>query len=142
MSAEGKPLETILKLEIEAGKANPAPPIGPALGQHGVNIKEFCDAYNNATKDKSGTIPVEISIFKDKSFALKLKTPPVSGLIRKALNIKSGSDRPNVKIVGKLTREQLEEIAQLKMPDLNAADLEGACKIIEGSARSMGVRIK
>ena len=133
----------LIKLQIPAGKATPAPPIGPALGQHGVNIMDFCKAYNDKTKDKAGfIIPVEIYVYADRSFTFELKTPPVSELIKKALNIKSGSSNPNTKFVGKLTKEQVEIIAKEKMQDLNAIKIESAVKIIEGSARSMGVQVE
>tara|TARA_B100001989_G_C24536425_1_gene464679 strand:+ start:66 stop:506 length:441 start_codon:yes stop_codon:yes gene_type:complete len=132
-----------IKLQIPAGKATPAPPIGPALGQHGVSIMDFCKAYNDATKDKAGfVIPVEINVYADRSFDFVLKTPPVSELIKKVLNIKSGSPTPNTKFVGEMTKEQVESIAKEKMNDLNAVSLESASKIIEGSARSMGVVVK
>ena len=138
-----KQLETVIKLQIQAGKATPAPPIGPALGQHGVNIMDFCKAYNDLTKDKGNVVvPVEIYVFKDKSFELKLKTPPVSVLIKSALKIKSGSPRPNTKIVGTLSKQQVDEIVEIKMKDLNAGSKESASRIIEGSARSMGVKIR
>jgi len=138
-----KQLDAIIKLQIQAGKATPAPPVGPALGQHGVNIMDFCKAYNDLTKDKGNVvIPVEIYVFKDKSFELKLKTPPVSVLIKNTLKIKSGSPRPNTKFVGTLTQQQVDEIVETKMQDLNAASHEAACRIVEGSARSMGVRIR
>jgi len=131
---------TVIKLQIEAGKANPAPPIGPALGQHGVNIMEFCKAYNDATKDKMGqVVPVEIYVNDDRSFTFKLKTPPVSELIKKALKISKGSGEPNKKKVGKLTVAQMGEIAEVKGEDLNAVDKIAAMRIIAGSARSMGV---
>jgi len=143
MAQNNKPTETIIKLQIPAGKANPAPPIGPALGQHGVNIMDFCKAYNDMTKDKGNTvIPVEIYVAADKSFTIKLKTPPASILIKEALKLKKGSPRPNVNVVGYITREQLEKIAEIKMPDLNANSMDEAVRIIEGSARSMGVRVK
>ena len=133
----------LIKLQIPAGKATPAPPIGPALGQHGVNIMDFCKAYNDKTKDKAGfIIPVEIYVYADRSFTFELKTPPVSELIKKALNIKSGSSNPNTKFVGKLTKEQVEVIAKEKMQDLNAIKIESSVKIIEGSARSMGVQVE
>ena len=133
----------LIKLQIPAGKATPAPPIGPALGQHGVNIMEFCKAYTDKTKDKMGfVIPVEIHVYADRSFTFDLKTPPVSELIRKTLNIKSGSSNPNTKFVGKLSRAQVETIAKEKMQDLNAFTIDAAAKIIEGSARSMGVQVE
>jgi len=132
-----------IKLQIPAGKATPAPPIGPALGQHGVSIMDFCKAYNDATKDKAGfVIPVEISVYADRSFSFTLKTPPVSELIKKSLNLKSGSPTPNTKFVGKLSKKQIEDIANEKMKDLNAFSMESASRIIAGSARSMGVQIE
>jgi len=133
----------LIKLQIVAGKATPAPPVGPALGQHGVAIMDFCKAFNDATKDKgTDIIPVEISVYSDRSFTFILKTPPASQLILKAMNKKSGSPRPNTNIIGSLTREQVEEIAKVKMPDLNAGTLDAAVNIIAGSARSMGVKVK
>lgn len=137
-----KKVTAIIKLAIQAGKANPAPPIGPALGQHGVNIMMFCKEYNARTADQVGTvIPVEISVFEDRSFTFILKTPPASVLIQKAAGIEKGSGEPNKKKVGQLTRSQLQGIAQQKMPDLNANDIEAAMRIIEGTARNMGVAI-
>jgi large subunit ribosomal protein L11 len=143
--SKGKKKEvlTVIKLQIPAGKATPAPPIGPALGQHGISIMDFCKAYNDATKDKGNTvIPVEISVYKDRSFTFILKTPPTSDLILKALGIKKGSPRPNTHIVGTLTRDKVKEIAQIKRPDLNAMTDDAAARIVEGSARSMGVKVK
>ena len=138
-----KELLTKVKLQIPAGKANPAPPIGPALGQHGVNIMEFCKAYNAQTSDKGDTvIPVEISIYKDRSFTFILKTPPAATLIKKAAGVEKGSGSPSKEKVGKLTRAQVAEIAKIKLPDLNANDVEGASKIIAGTARSMGVTVE
>ena len=138
-----KPVETIIKLQIPAGKATPAPPIGPALGQHGIQIMDFCKAYNDATKEKMGmVIPVEISVYKDRSFTFKLKTPPTSVLILKALGLKSGSPRPNTVMVGHISKAQIDEIVKIKMPDLNASSEESARRIIEGSAKSMGVKVK
>jgi len=138
-----KQISTVLKLQIVGGKANPAPPIGPALGQHGVNIMEFCKAYNEATKDKMGDIvPVEITIYKDRTFSFALKTPPVSELIKKALKLDGGSSNPNTKILGTLTLQQVDEIVQIKMQDLNASTIEAARNIVEGSARSMGVKVQ
>jgi large subunit ribosomal protein L11 len=138
-----KKVVAVIKLAITAGKANPAPPIGPALGQHGVNIMMFCKEYNARTADQAGlVVPVEISVFEDRSFTFILKTPPASVLIRKAAGIERGSGEPNKKKVGSLTRAQLQEIAQTKMPDLNANDIEAAMKIVEGTARNMGVTIK
>ena len=138
-----KPVLALIKLQIQAGKATPAPPIGPALGQHGVNIMDFCKAYNDQTKDKMGTIvPVEISVYNDRSFSFVLKTPPVSKMILQALGLKSGSPTPNTKIVGKLSKKQVQQIIADKMQDLNAFDEDAASKIIEGSARSMGVKVE
>jgi len=132
-----------IKLQIPAGKANPAPPIGPALGQHGINIMEFCKAYNAATQDKGDTIiPVEITVYKDRSFTFVLKTPPASTLIKKAIGLEKGSKEPNKVKVGKISKAQIEEIAKMKMPDLNATTLEGAVNIIAGTARQMGVTIE
>lgn len=137
-----KPVITTIKLQIAAGKANPAPPIGPALGQHGVNIMEFCKAYNDQTKDKMGTvIPVEITVYNDKSFTFILKTPPTTVLIKEALGIQSGSATPNTVSVGTLTQDQLRKIAEQKMEDLNAYDMDAAMRIIEGTARNMGVKV-
>jgi large subunit ribosomal protein L11 len=132
----------LIKLALPAGKANPAPPVGPALGQHGVNIMAFCKEYNAKTADKVGlVIPVEISVFEDRSFTFILKTPPASVLIKKAAGIEKGSSEPNKKKVATITQAQLKEIAQTKMPDLNANDIEAAMKIVAGTARNMGVAI-
>ena len=137
-----KKVVSIIKLAIPAGKANPAPPIGPALGQHGVNIMAFCKEYNARTADQAGlVVPVEISVFEDRSFTFILKTPPASVLIKKAMGIEKGSGTPNTVKVGSITRDQLREIAQTKMPDLNANDIEAAMKIVEGTARNMGVTV-
>ena len=137
-----KKVVAIIKLALPAGKANPAPPVGPALGQHGVNIMAFCKEYNARTSDQAGmVVPVEISVYEDRSFTFVLKTPPASVLITKAAGIPKGSDQPNKKKVGKITRDQLREIAQTKLPDLNANDVEAAMKIVEGTARNMGVTI-
>ncbi|MBG90709.1 MAG: 50S ribosomal protein L11 [Actinobacteria bacterium] len=137
-----KEVKSIIKLQIPAGKATPAPPIGPALGQHGVNIMDFCKAYNAETKDKGDTIiPVEIYVYKDRSFSFVLKTPPVSVLILKAIGKKSGSPTPNTVSVGTLKRDKLDEIVKIKLPDLNAYTIEQGRKIIEGSAKSMGVKV-
>jgi large subunit ribosomal protein L11 len=137
-----KKVVALIKLALNAGKANPAPPVGPALGQHGVNIMMFCKEYNAKTADKAGTvIPVEISVYEDRSFTFVLKTPPASVLITKAAKIDKGSSEPNKKKVGSITRAQLKEIAETKMPDLNANDIEAAMKIIEGTARNMGVTV-
>ena len=131
-----------IKLQIVGGQGNPAPPVGPALGQHGLNIMEFCKAFNERTKDQTGTIlPVVISVYSDRSYTFVVKTPPAAVLIKKALKIESGSKLPQKDKVGKLTRDQLEEIAKIKMPDLNANDLDGAVKIIAGTAHSMGVDV-
>ena len=132
-----------LKLQIPAGKANPAPPVGPALGQAGINIGDFVKKFNDATKDKMGDIvPVEITVYEDRSYDFVLKTPPASSLILKALNQEKGSGKPNTKKIGTITKAQVREIAEKKMPDLNATDIEAAMKIIAGSARSMGVDVK
>ena len=137
-----KKVVAVIKLALNAGKANPAPPVGPALGQHGVNIMMFCKEYNDKTADQTGTvIPVEISVYEDRSFTFVLKTPPASVLITKAAKIDKGSSEPNKKKVGSITREQLKQIAQTKLPDLNANDVEAAMKIIEGTARNMGVTL-
>jgi len=132
-----------VKLQIPAGKANPSPPVGPALGQRGVNIMEFCKAFNAATQNMGDmTIPVIITVYEDRSFTFITKTPPVTQLIKKELKIESGSDNPKAKKVGKLTREQVKRIAEIKLPDLNTKDIETAMKIIAGSARSMGVEVE
>jgi len=137
-----KKVVALIKLAIPAGKANPAPPIGPALGQHGVNIMAFCKDYNSRTAEKAGLIvPVEISVFEDRSFTFILKTPPASVLIKKAAKIEKGSGNPRTEKVGSITRDQLKEIAEMKMPDLNANDIEMAMNIIEGTARNMGVDV-
>jgi len=138
-----KKIKIVIKLQIPAGKANPAPPIGPALGQHGLNIQEFCTKFNEATKDKMGDIiPAEITVYEDRSFNFILKTPPASDLLRKAAKIEKGSGNPLKEKVGKITKAQLEEIAKKKMEDLNANDVEGAMKIVAGTARTMGIRIE
>ena len=138
-----KELLTKVKLQIAAGKANPAPPIGPALGQHGINIMEFCKQYNAITKDKGDSIiPVEISIFKDRSFTFILKTPPAADLLRKAAGVEKGSGVPNKNKVGKVTLAKIKEIAAIKMPDLNANNAEAAAKIVAGTARSMGIVVE
>jgi large subunit ribosomal protein L11 len=129
-----------IKLQLPAGKANPAPPVGPALGQHGVNIMEFCKAYNAATSDKAGTIiPVEITVYEDRSFTFVLKTPPTAVLITKALGLEKGSGTPNKTKIGTLTKAQVTEIAKTKAPDLNATTQEAAEQMVRGTARSMGV---
>ena len=134
----------LIKLQVPAGKANPSPPIGPALGQRGLNIMEFCKAFNAATQkmEPGLPIPVEITAYQDKSFTFKLKTPPASVLIMKAAKLEKGSPRPHTDKVGKITKKQVEEIAKQKMPDLNASDLEAAMRIVAGSARSMGVLVE
>lgn len=132
-----------VKLQIPAGKANPAPPVGPALGQHGVAIMDFCKQFNARTSQEAGMIiPVEITIFADRSFTFITKTPPAAVLLKKAVGLESGSSNPNTKKVAKVTKTQLQEIAKLKMPDLNAADLDAAMKIIAGTARSMGITVE
>ena len=137
-----KKVERILKLQIVGGQANPAPPVGPALGQAGINIMEFCKAFNAKTQDKTGTvIPVEITVFADKSFTFKTKTPPAPVLLKQAAKIKSGSGEPNRTKVGTVTWSQCKEIAQQKMEDLNAFDIEAAAEMIAGTARSMGLRV-
>lgn len=139
----GKKVKTTIKLQIQAGKANPAPPVGPALGQHGINIMDFCNQFNTKTKDKGDSvIPVVITIYEDRSFSFLLKTPPVSDMIRKALKIEKGSSDPLKTKVGKLTRAQLRQIAESKMLDLNANTIEAAERIIAGTARSMGVEVE
>ena len=138
-----KKIQSVVKLQIPAGKATPAPPVGPALAQYGVNISEFCQKFNDATKDRIGfIIPVEISVYEDRSYKFELKCPLASGLIKKAIGIEKGSGVPNKTKVGKITRAQLREIAEKKMPDLNTKDVDKAMKIIEGTARNMGVEIK
>ena len=133
----------VIKLQIPAGQANPAPPVGPALGQHGINIMEFCKAFNAQTQQDSGTmIPVVITVFEDRSFTFITKTPPAAVLIKEALNLQSGSGEPNRAKVGTLSRDQLRSIAERKMPDLNANDVEAAMKIVAGTARSMGVEVR
>ena len=132
-----------IKLQIPAGKANPSPPVGPALGQQGVNIMEFCKAYNARTQDQEGLIiPVIITVYADRSFTFITKTPPASVLLLKAAKVPKGSGVPNKEKVGKVTKAQVEEIAKIKMPDLNACNIEGAMRIIEGTARSMGLEVK
>ncbi len=138
-----KPIKTTLKLQLEAGKANPAPPVGTALGPHGVNIQEFCKQFNEATKDMVGDIvPAEITVYEDRSFSFKLKTPPASALLRKAAGIEKGSGEPQKNKVGKVTKADVRAIAERKMVDLNANDIEAAMKIIEGTARSMGITVE
>jgi large subunit ribosomal protein L11 len=137
-----KKVMTVIKLQIPAGAANPAPPVGPALGQHGVNIMEFCKAFNARTQAQSGTIiPVEISVFEDRSFTFITKTPPAAVLLREAAGVDKGSGEPNREKVANVSRDKVREIAELKMPDLNANDVEAAMRIIEGTARSMGITV-
>jgi len=137
-----KKVMTQIKLQIKAGVANPAPPVGPALGQHGLNIQEFCSAFNERTKDQMGmVIPVVITVFQDRSFSFITKTPPASVLLKKAANLQSGSKEPGKTTVGSVTREKLREIAVMKMDDLNAGSVEAAMKIIAGTARSMGLEV-
>lgn len=132
-----------IKLQIPGGQANPAPPVGPALGQHQVNIMQFCQAFNADTQDKMGTIiPVEITVYEDRSFSYILKTPPAAVLLKQAAGIESGSEAPNRQKVAAVTRDQVRQIAETKMPDLNANDVEAAMKIIEGTARSMGITVE
>ena len=138
-----KKVTGIIKLQLPAGAANPAPPVGPALGAAGVNIMAFCKDFNARTKDRAGTIlPTVITVYADRSFTFITKTPPAAVLLRKAAGVKKGSGRPNTEKVGKVTRAQVKEIAETKMPDLNANDLDAAMKIVEGTARSMGITVK
>ena len=138
-----KPVKTIIKLQLPGGKATPAPPVGPALGQHGLNIQEFCTKFNAETKDKPGDIiPVEITVYEDRTYSFKMKTSPAAVLLKKAAGIEKGSGDALKKKVGKVTRKQVEEIAKTKMPDLNAKDIDGAMKIIEGTARNMGIEVE
>ena len=138
-----KKIMTTLKLQIQAGKANPAPPVGPALGQHGINIQDFCTQFNEATKDKMGDIiPVEITVYEDRSFSFTMKTPPAAELLKKAAGVKKGAGNPLTDKVGKVTKDQVKEIAEIKMADLNASDVESAMKIVEGTARSMGITVE
>jgi len=138
-----KKLAAIIKLQIQAGAANPAPPVGPALGQHGVNIMEFCKAYNAATESQRGQIvPVEISVYEDRSFTFVTKTPPAARLLLKAAGVEKGSGEPHTKKVAKVTMAQVREIAETKMEDLNANDIDQAAKIIAGTARSMGITVE
>jgi large subunit ribosomal protein L11 len=138
-----KPIKAKVKLQIPAGAANPAPPVGPALGQHGVNIMDFCKKFNDATKDKQGlVIPVVLSIYEDRTFSFILKSPPCSVLLKRSANLAKGSGVPNKEKVGSVTKAQVEEIAKIKMEDLNASKIESAMRIVEGTARSMGIEIK
>jgi len=137
-----KKVKAIIKLQIEAGKANPAPPVGPALGQHGVNIMAFCKDYNEQTKSMGNSIvPVEITVYEDRSFTFVTKTPPAADLLKKALGAEKGSNNPNRNKIGTLPQEKIREIAKLKLKDLNANDLEAATKMVEGTARSMGIDV-
>jgi large subunit ribosomal protein L11 len=137
-----KKIKAIIKLQIPAGKANPAPPVGPALGQHGVNIMAFCKEYNARTASQVGTvIPVEITVYQDQSFNFITKTPPATDLLKKAAGVEKGSGEPGREVVGQVTRQQVREIAELKMKDLNALDIDGAERMIEGSARSLGIEV-
>ena len=140
--APKKKVAGLIKLQIQAGAANPAPPVGPALGQHGVNIMEFCKAYNAATESQKGNvIPVEITFYEDRSFDFVLKTPPASRLILKAAGLEKGSGTPKTSKAGSITQDQVRQIAETKMPDLNANDIDAAMKIIEGTARQMGITV-
>ena len=138
-----KKIRAVITLQIDAGKANPAPPVGPALGQHGINIMAFCKDYNEKTASQAGTIvPVEITVFEDRSFTFVLKTPPASDLLKKALGIEKGSPAQKREKVGKLPRDKIREIAEIKMKDLNANDIESAMRMVEGTARSMGIEVE
>jgi large subunit ribosomal protein L11 len=138
-----KKVKAVIKLQIPAGKANPAPPVGPALGQHGINIMAFCKDYNERTANQAGSIiPVEITVYEDRSFTFVTKTPPVSDLLKRALSLEKGSGTPGHESAGKLSRAQLREIAQLKLKDLNANSIEAAERVIEGAARSMGIEVE
>ena len=138
-----KKVATVLKLQIPAGQATPAPPVGPALGQAGINIMEFCKQYNAATQQQTGTIvPVEITVFEDRSFSFITKTPPAAVLLRQRAGVDKGSAEPNRSKVASVTKDQVREIAEIKMPDLNAIDIDGAMKVVEGTARSMGIVVE
>ena len=138
-----KKVKAIIKLQISAGKATPAPPVGPALAQHGLNIAEFCQKFNDATKDNQGfKIPVEITVYQDRTYDFKLKQPPAAELLKKAAGIEKGSGEPNRNKIAKITKAQLRKVAEQKMPDLNANDIEQAMKIIEGTAKSMGITVE
>ena len=139
-----KKIENYIKLQVPAGSANPSPPVGPALGQHGLNIMEFCKAFNAQTQDVENgmPLPVVIAVYTDKSFTFEIKTPPAAVLLRKAAGISKGSGTPNSEKVGKVTRAQLEEIAEVKMPDLNTSDMDAAVKMLSGTARSMGIEVE
>ncbi|MEW6200682.1 MAG: 50S ribosomal protein L11 [bacterium] len=138
-----KKIAGMVKLQLKAGEANPAPPVGPALGHYGVNIMEFCKAYNERTKDKTGTvIPVDITVYSDKTFTFVTKTPPAAELIKKAIKIEKGSGDPSHSVAGKISRDEIRKIAEVKMQDLNSNDIDGAIRMIEGTARSMGVEVE
>lgn len=138
-----KKIKTVVKLQIEGAKATPAPPVGTALGPHGLNLQQFVSQFNELTKDKPGQVtPVEVTIYEDRTFDIKLKTPPAAYLLRVAAGLEKGSGEPNKKKVGKVTKDQVRKIAEEKMADLNANDIEGAMKIVEGTARSMGIEVK
>lgn len=138
-----KKVKAVIKLQIQAGKANPAPPVGPALGQHGVNIMAFCKEYNDQTKQYEGSIiPVEITVYEDRSFTFITKTPPASDLLKKAAGIEKGSGTPGKQVAAKISKQKILEIAKVKQKDLNSVDLEGAARIIEGTARSMGIKVE
>ena len=138
-----KEVKTVVKLQIPAGAATPAPPVGPAIGQHGLNIQEFCSQFNERTKEKRGNIiPVEITVFTDRTFTFIVKTPPAAELLKKAAGVQKGSGNPLTQKVGKVTKKQVREIAEIKMPDLNVHNVEAAMKIVEGTARSMGIEVK
>ncbi|MBZ1356203.1 MAG: 50S ribosomal protein L11 [Candidatus Nealsonbacteria bacterium] len=137
-----KKINAVVKLQIAAGKATPAPPVGPSLAQHGINIGDFCSKFNDETRDKEGfTMPVEVTVFQDRTFTFKVKQPPASELLKKAAGIEKGTKTPGKGKVGKITREQLKEVAEKKMPDLNADDIEAAMSIIQGTAKNMGIDI-
>lgn len=137
-----KKIKTVIKLQIQGGKANPAPPVGPALGQHGLNIQDFCSKFNEASKDKMGdVVPVEITVYEDRTFDFVMKTPPAAELLKKAAKAEKGAANPLKDTVGKVTKEQIREIAEIKMEDLNANDIDAAMKIVEGTARSMGIKV-
>jgi len=138
-----KKVKAIIKLQIQAGKANPAPPVGPALGQHGVNIMGFCKEYNDKTSKQAGSIiPVEITVYEDRSFTFVTKTPPASDLLKKAMNVEKGGGTPGQSSIGTISKDKIREIAKIKQQDLNSVDVEGASKIIEGTARSMGIKVE
>lgn len=138
-----KKIKTVIKLQLPAGQASPAPPVGPILGQHGCNIMGFCKEYNERTAAQAGSvIPAEITIYEDRSFSFVLKSPPVADLLRRALNAEKGSGVPNLTKIGKVPRDKVKEIAELKMKDLNAADIEGAMRMVAGTARSMGIEVE